>query len=148
MHRTAVFALFVAALSARDPALAQTPAGAPVADWRFYGGDAGGMRYSPLTQIDKTNVASLKIAWEYHTGDVTGEGGLGAKREFEATPIVADGTMYLSTPLNRGVALWRDSRGGDGEPCHRRIFIATIDARLIALDAATGQPCSGFGTAG
>jgi len=180
MHRTTVFALCVAALTASGPALAQPPGGAPIADWPVYGGDAGAMRYSPLTQIDKTNVASLKIAWEYHTGDVTGADGLGAKREFEATPIVADGTMYLSTPfnrvvaldpetgaakwsfdpkvdlrapyseglLNRGVALWRDLRGDDSEPCHRRIFIATIDARLIALDAATGRPCSGFGVAG
>jgi glucose dehydrogenase len=39
------------------------------ADWPSYGGDPGGSRYSPLTQINRTNVAQLKIAWEYHTGD-------------------------------------------------------------------------------
>jgi quinoprotein glucose dehydrogenase len=37
----------------------------------YYGGDAGGSRYSPLTQIDKSNVAELKVAWEYYTGDIS-----------------------------------------------------------------------------
>jgi quinoprotein glucose dehydrogenase len=152
----------------------------PVADWPYYGGDAGGGRYSPLTQINKSNVAELKIAWEYHTGDVSDGSGDRAKSAFEATPIVADGTMYLSTPfnrvvaldpetgkekwsfdpnidlkvpyseglINRGVALWSDSNGSKHEICHRRIFLATIDARLFAIDAVTGRLCAGFGAAG
>jgi glucose dehydrogenase len=45
--------------------------GGPTADWPSYGGDAGGTRYLLLTQIDKSNVAQLKVAWEYHTGDVS-----------------------------------------------------------------------------
>src|SRR5580700_2545484 len=80
-------------------------AGEPVAEWPFYGGDAGGSRYSPLSQIDKGNVARLAIAWEYHTGDVSDGSGGRRRSAFEGTPIVADGTMYLTTPFNRVVAL-------------------------------------------
>ena len=52
---------------------------------------------------------------------------------------------------SRGVSFWRDSRAGAGSPpppCAHRIFAATIDARLVALDAATGKPCADFGAAG
>ena len=53
-------------------------------EWPSYGGDPGGSRYSPLTQINKGNVSQLKVAWELHTGDVSdGSNGL-AKSEFEA----------------------------------------------------------------
>jgi quinoprotein glucose dehydrogenase len=152
----------------------------PIADWPVYGGDAGGMRYSPLTEINKSNVARLTVAWEYHTGDVSDGSGGRRKSAFEATPIVADGTMYVSTAfnrvvaldpetgtekwsfdpkidlqapyseglINRGVTLWTDPAKSDGDACHARIFIATIDARLIALDAASGRPCADFGANG
>jgi hypothetical protein len=76
------------------------PTAGTTADWPYYGGDAGGSRYSPLTQIDRSNVAQLKIAWEYHTGDVSDGSDNRRKSEFETTPIVADGTMYFSTPFN------------------------------------------------
>jgi quinoprotein glucose dehydrogenase len=158
---------------------AQSANDAP-ADWPSYGGDAGGSRYSPLTQINKANVAQLTVAWELHTGDVSdGSGGL-AKSEFEATPIVVGGTMFVSTPfnrvlaldpttgkekwnfdpkidlrvryseglVNRGVSYWPGSGGSPTEPCAQRIFLATIDARLFALDALTGNPCSDFGIDG
>src|SRR3989449_4783781 len=49
---------------------------------------------------------------------------------------------------SRGVSFWRDSRAAAGTPCARRIIAATIDARLVALDATSGKPCSGFGSAG
>jgi len=49
---------------------------------------------------------------------------------------------------SRGVTFWRDARAAAGTPCARRIFAATIDARLVALDAASGKPCAGFGSAG
>src|SRR5208282_4509719 len=156
------------------------PADGPIADWPYYGGDAGGARYSVLTQINKRNVVELKVAWEYHTGDVSDGSDDRPKSAFETTPIVADGTMYLSTPFNRvialdpetgrekwsfdpkidlhapyseglisrGVTLWIDSGRGEGDTCRRRIFLATIDARLFALDAATGLPCVDFGPGG
>jgi len=159
---------------------AAEPTDGGIADWTYYGGDPGGSRYSPLTQINKSNVAELKAAWEYHTGDVSDGSDNRRKSEFETTPIVADGTMYLSTPfnrvvaldpetgrekwsfdpkidlhagyseglVNRGVTLWIDAARGEGDACHRRIFLATIDARLFALDAASGRACADFGAAG
>jgi quinoprotein glucose dehydrogenase len=50
--------------------------------------------------------------------------------------------------INRGLATWLDSDRAAGAPCHRRLFEATIDARLIALDAASGRACTDFGRGG
>ena len=149
-------------------------------EWPYYGGDEGGSRYSRLTQITKANVAALKIAWEFHTGDVS-DGSTGRRKSaFETTPIVVDGTMYLTTPfnrvialepetgvekwsfdpkidlggpyseglINRGVTLWSDATKAPGGDCRQRIFLASIDARLFALDAANGRPCVDFGSGG
>jgi quinoprotein glucose dehydrogenase len=159
---------------------ASTPRGDHRDDWPVYGHDPGGMRFSPLTQITRENVAQLKVAWTFHTGDIS-DGSGGRKRSgFETTPILVDGTLYLTTgfnrvialdpetgkqrwaydPLveqaadygdgliNRGVATWLDPDRAEGKLCHRRIFEATLDARLIALDAATGAPCPDFGASG
>ena len=77
----------------------------PVGDWASYGHDAGGMRYSPLTQITRANVSRLAVAWTYHTGDMS-DGKNGTPRSgFETTPIVVDGTLYLTTGFNRVIAL-------------------------------------------
>lgn len=77
----------------------------PPPDWPYYGGDAGGERYSGLQQINRNNVTSLKIAWTFHTGDISrGENGR-RKSSFESTPIMADGTLYVSTPFSRVIAL-------------------------------------------
>jgi glucose dehydrogenase len=130
-------------------------------DWPVYGHDPGGMRYSPLAQIRPGNVARLARAWTYHTGE--------QGRQFESTPLVIGGVMYISTQRQRVVALdaetgaeiWkydpgvrnsREHRGvsywpGDGEIAPRIVF-ATGDGRLIALDAKTGQPEHGFGDNG
>jgi quinoprotein glucose dehydrogenase len=156
------------------------PSGGPVAEWPYYGGDPGGERFSPLTQINKSNVKALKVAWIYHTGDVSDGTRYARRSEFEATPIVVDGVLYVSTAfnrvvaldpetgrerwiydphidlhaeyseglMNRGVSSWLDSARRPGQACRRRIFIATIDARLIALDAANGAPCADFGQHG
>jgi quinoprotein glucose dehydrogenase len=159
---------------------ASTPRGDHRDDWPVYGHDPGGMRFSPLTQITRENVAQLKVAWTFHTGDIS-DGSGGRKRSgFETTPILVDGTLYLTTgfnrvialdpetgkqrwaydPLveqaadygdgliNRGVATWLDPDRAEGKLCHRRIFEATLDARLIALDAATGAGCPDFGASG
>src|ERR1043166_782276 len=74
-----------------------------VGDWTAYGHDAFGSRYSPLTQIDRANVDRLAVAWMYRTG----ERDVVAPRQikFEATPLVVDGVMYLSTPLGKAIAL-------------------------------------------
>jgi quinoprotein glucose dehydrogenase len=55
---------------------------------------------------------------------------------------------YANQLICRGVAAWKDSSAQGAEACGRTIFTATNDARLIALDASTGEPCPGFGTAG
>jgi len=55
---------------------------------------------------------------------------------------------YSEGLVNRGVTSWIDAARAEGEACHRRIFLATIDARLFALDAATGTPCTDFGAGG
>lgn len=172
------FALVAAVLaSAGRAVLADAPA-AP-GDWPMYGRDAFGTRHSPLARITPANVARLQVAWTYHTGEAADSIVTRSKAQLEATPLVVDGTMYLSTPLgrvtaldpatgrarwtfdpridrdadygdftNRGVATWVDPAAAAGTPCKRRIYIATIDTRLIALDAARGTPCAGFGDAG
>ena len=130
-------------------------------DWPTYGHDPGGMRYSPLNQINTTNVRKLHRAWTYHTGN-TGS-------QFETTPIVVNNRMYFSTQTSRIVALepetgkeiWtydpkvrrpREHRGVAYWPGDRktppRIVFGTGDGRLIVLDAATGKPAPEFGDNG
>ncbi len=137
-------------------------------EWSAYGGDGNGRRFSPLNQIDRTNVRRLKTAWTFNTGETPSK-----KSAFEATPLFVDGVLYLSTPFNqvialnpetggevwrfdpklphndntsevtsRGVSYWRGAKGAS------RIFLGTLDARLIALDAKTGKPCDDFGVNG
>ncbi|HLK66222.1 MAG TPA: PQQ-binding-like beta-propeller repeat protein [Bryobacteraceae bacterium] len=130
-------------------------------EWPAYGNDPGGMKYSPLRQIHRANVDQLHRAWTYHTGE--------PDRPFEATPLVVDGRMYLSTPGGRVVALapetgkvvWsydpqvrqpRTNRGVSywpgGKGVAPRVIVATTDARLIALDAASGKRVESFGDNG
>ena len=179
-----VFAACILALvcSATPGPMAQSshPASGLVDDWPYYGHDAGGMRYSPLAQINRENVATLKVAWTFHVGDMS-DGSGGKKRSgLETTPILVGGTLYLTSGfnrvfaidpetgkqlwvydpridlagnygdglINRGVAAWLDPSRAQGKPCRRRIFEATLDARLIALDGATGEPCPDFGDRG
>ena len=72
------------------------PAGATKDDWAYYGHDAGGMRYSPLTQINRENVTNLKVAWVFHTGDISDGSGRPKRSGLETTPILVDGTLYLT----------------------------------------------------
>jgi len=161
-----VAALLLTLVTVQAP---QTPG-----DWPAYGHDLGGSRYSPLAQITPANVRGLRLAWVYRTGDLMHD-----RSRFEATPLKVDGTLYVSTPLgrvialdpargterwrydagvdlhgdygdfaNRGVSAWLDAHSAPGLACRRRIFLATVEARLIALDGATGKPCGNFGTRG
>jgi glucose dehydrogenase len=131
-------------------------------DWPEYGHDAGGARFSPLTQINAANVAHLAPAWTYHTGEIG--------RSFETTPILVNNVLYLSTEAHNIVALdpvtgkeiWkydtkskpnqRETRGVAYWPGDKqnppRILFGTGDGRLIALDAKTGTPAAGFGDNG
>ena len=73
-------------------------------DWPAYGRDAGGERFSPLKVIHRDNVASLQVAWTFRTGDAYRPQN-GRPTAFEATPLHVDGTLYLSTPVGRVIAL-------------------------------------------
>ncbi len=147
--------------------------------WPFYGNDSGGKRFSPLAQINRGNAAHLQVAWTYRTGAMEQMGGEKRNAAFEATPILVDGRLYLSTPndhvialepatgkkiwefdpqldsshgfsevTSRGVSAWKDVTAKSDAPCRLRIFIGTLDARLIALDGVTGKRCNDFGENG
>jgi alcohol dehydrogenase (cytochrome c) len=119
-------------------------------NWLTYSGSYKGWRYSPLSQINRQNAASLKLAWVYQ---------MVTTHKIETTPLVVDGVMYVSEPpsnvtaldaatgrpywhyrrllpskinvccdaVNRGVAILND-----------RVFVGTVDAHLVALNAKTG----------
>jgi quinoprotein glucose dehydrogenase len=149
------------------------------AGWPTYGNDPGGTRYSPAKQINRDNVTQLKVAWTFRTGALPHDDDLDHKAAFEATPILIDGNLFLSTPYDhvislnaetgeklwefdpklelpygasevtsRGVSAWHDPSAKSNQLCALRIFIGTLDARLIALDAATGKLCTKFGSGG
>ncbi len=157
----------------------QRPAARPPAeqDWPVYGGDPGGTKFSPLVDVNVENVSKLGVAWEWSTGEKA-KPDLGTRPgNFQATPLMIDNVLYLSTPYNRIVALnaetgeqkWSfDPRAyEDGQPpngtgfVHRgvaawrdskaggklRIFMNSR-YRLIALDGESGVPVEGFGEHG
>ncbi len=78
--------------------------GAGSGEWPSYGNDAGGTRYSPLSQIARENVSRLRVAWTYRTEEVGGASPW-SHTAFEATLLMVDGTLFLSTPYNRVIAL-------------------------------------------
>ena len=82
-------------------AWASTGADKRFKEWRSYGGDPGGMRYSPLDQINRSNIRDLRVAWTYHTGDKRDR----PRTTIECTPVVADGLMYITTALINVCAL-------------------------------------------
>lgn len=145
-------------------------------EWGAYGRDAAGTRNSPLTQITPANVARLSVVWTQRTGDFARSSD---RTRFEATPLMVDGMLYLSTPFgrvialdpatgrerwtydahadaragfgdpaNRGVSTWLDPAAGADARCRRRIYLGTLDARIVALDAKRGLPCRDFGDEG
>src|SRR5947207_10180028 len=74
--------------------------------WPVYGGDPGGSKYSALKQINRKNVARLREAWTFSTGDPTTPlPGRDKNPAFEATPIVVDDVMYFGTPYGKVFAL-------------------------------------------
>ncbi|MEO8371098.1 MAG: PQQ-binding-like beta-propeller repeat protein, partial [Candidatus Solibacter sp.] len=132
--------------------------GGAVKDWPAYGGNSAGNRYSPLKQINRSNVARLTVAWTFDTADGTGAS--------QTQPIVVEGVLYALTPKHKVVALdgasgkelWRFDPGSPGRGPNRsvaywssgndrRIFSA-LDSFVYALNAATGKPIPGFGKEG
>ena len=128
----------------------------PTSDWATHGGDLYNRRYSLLDQINVSNIGDLSPVWTASLGS-----GLEFKYSGEATPIVVDGIMYVSTGANdvlaldavTGEQLWEyrpdipeemdtvccgwTNRGvavGDG-----RVYVTLLDAKLVALDIKTGE---------
>jgi quinoprotein glucose dehydrogenase len=166
LKQSAASLLAASAWPASIPA-AQPPASSHDHEWRVYGGNLAGTRYSPLDQINRSNVRKLKVAWTYHTGDSR----LKPATTIECNPLVVHGVMYLTTAqlklaaleaatgkllwqfdpfegadedtprgVNRGVAYWED--GND----QRVLFVAR--GHLFAFDAKTGKLLGDFGQGG
>lgn len=141
-------------------------------DWRSWGNDKGGSRFSPLDQITPANVGKLKVAWTYRAG----YGDDGVRGNMEMTPLKIGNRLYMCTPYNDIIALdavsgkeaWRyhsqvDRKGFVYSNCRgvtyyevpeatgvcaKRIFSTTFSGDLFALDAVTGKLCPEFGTDG
>jgi quinoprotein glucose dehydrogenase len=145
-------------------------------EWAVYAHDGAGTKYSPAAQITRANVKDLVPIWTYRTGDFS-IGDAMARDEttplfvdnvlYASTPFGGvraldgdtgaelwsfDSELDLSGDYgdftNRGVSTWVDASRPVGAACHRRIFVAPVDARLIALDSRTGTPCKDFGLRG
>jgi quinoprotein glucose dehydrogenase len=160
--------LFVSSLV---PAIAAGQA--QTAGWPVTEGAPGGGRYSPLADIHAGNVDELEQVWVYRHGDYFDRilpqfNGTSS----ETTPILVDGRLIFTTPANRVIALDPESgeelwtfdpgldrtewyamwtnrgvaawRGSADDACAPRVFLTTLDARLIALDASTGGRCPRF----
>lgn len=155
--------LWIPAASANSPATTNSAGAVRSAatpqnlNWRYYGNDLANTRFQDVDQISPANVSGLKPAWVFHTGL------LDPATSFEASPIVVNGTMYVSTghddvfaldaatgaqrwayhpetqmpPLSSlSICCGEDSRGvayGDG-----LIFLVRLDDTLVALNATTG----------
>jgi quinoprotein glucose dehydrogenase len=142
-------------------------------DWPTFGGGHGGQRYSELSQITPENVGQLKQAWVFRTGDLPKNYGVEmtplkvgdvlygctsrhklfaldavtGKQKWEFDPK----TPAAYAPPNsacRGVAYYKQPNAQAGTPCAERIVAGTLDGKLMAVDAATGQSCQAFGKDG
>jgi quinoprotein glucose dehydrogenase len=154
--------------------IAGPPMAPPMQEWPVYGADQAGTHYWPVTGLDRSTVARLEVAWEWKPGETPLPAFGTRPGAFENTPLMIDNVLYVSTMYNRVAAL--DAETGaplwvydpkayeDGQPpngtgfVHRgvaawrdngklRIFMNSR-ARLICLDALTGQPVQSFGDHG
>jgi glucose dehydrogenase len=148
----AVFAAVVTAFAVQSQPQLQTGR-----DWPVYGGDSAGSRYSPLSQINRSNVRRLRVAWQFDPSD-------GLASRLQAQPIIVDGVLYSPTPGSsvialdagtgrlkwswnsgartavRGVTYWTDGK--------EQRLLAAFGRYIYALDARNGKPFSNFGRSG
>ncbi len=160
--------LMVARPSGQAPGFPSTKNG----EWPYYTADVKGSRYSPLDQINGTNFNQLEVAWRFKTDN------MGTRPEFklEGTPLMVKGVIYatggtrrsvvaldaktgeliwvhgekegaraVNAPRQlsgRGLSYWTDGKGDE------RVIYVTTGYRLVALNAKTGVPVTGFGTNG
>ncbi|CAG9932904.1 PQQ-binding-like beta-propeller repeat protein [Candidatus Nitrotoga arctica] len=140
-------------------------------DWQAYGNDQGGTRFSPLAQIDTSNVAGLTKVWEAEMTPTVP----GPMNALQVTPLMIGDTLYACDGNNgvhafdaeTGQVRWRQNVSGGEQPsgkpcrgvayykvpdasgvCAERIFAPSHNPTLVALDAKTGQLCPGFGNQG
>ena len=168
MHRRPLSLLVLIVLLVCPYGFAQS--GATAGEWRHWGGDTATTHYSPLDQIDASNVDQLEIVWQWKSENF----GPRADFNWEVTPLMVGGILYFTAGIqraaiavdattgetlwtywldegdranrapranNRGLSYWND--GDDG-----RIIVITRGYRLVALDAKTGDPIPDFGTDG
>lgn len=95
----------LAGLACDDSRSSAPIAPGPEAGWSHYGGDRGGRRYSPATQIDRENVQDLEVAWVHHSGDVSDGGDGEARTSFNVTPLLVGDALVYCTPMNRVIAV-------------------------------------------
>lgn len=154
--------------------LAAGPADPAQGDWTDWGRVPGGNRYSPLAQITPANVGALQQVWSFSLGKEPN----GEPAPFEATPLKVGDKLIFCTGYNdvvaldaetgkqawrfrahantegvfgqtcRGVAYYKRPNAIAGTPCATRVYTATIDSRLLAVDAETGKACADFGKDG
>ncbi len=109
MSRLGILTVLAAACGAAVPARAQVPKPGASVDWPAYGNDAGGLKYSPLADVNRSNVTKLAVAftWDAHEQPVRASDGQKAARpgQFEATPLAIHDTLFFPTPYNRVIAL-------------------------------------------
>jgi len=146
--------------------------GGDPAEWTAFGADQWGSRFTNASLITPANVAGLKPAWTYRTGEIPPPN---VHVNFQAVPLKIGDALYLCTPNNVVVALdadtgkqiWKtvpkiDTQGkfaricrglayhaapGD-QLCAKRLLMGTIDDQLLAFDVKTGAPCPDFGKNG
>jgi quinoprotein glucose dehydrogenase len=148
--------------------------GSRAVEWPYYGGDLGGTRHSTLTDVNAANVKQLQQAWQWKHWETPLKEYDTVPGQFEATPLMIDGTLYVTTPYNSVAALdaetgkerWRfdgaayelgQVLSGSGwklrgtavwrDGNQMRVFLNSRH-RLFALDARTGKPVASFGNNG
>ena len=174
VHRRVFSRIVIVAILATGGLFAAQPPASRQVEWPYYGGDPGGMKYSTLTDIDATKVQRLQVAWEWkHWETPLAEFGT-TPGFFEATPLMIDGVLYVTTPYNSiaaldaetGRELWRfdgeayklgQILSGSGwklrgtafwrDGNKLRVFLNSRH-RMFSLEAEDGRPVRSFGNAG